>query len=180
LTQKFEHRHLLSANDWDLLGNIIGNPLRYPDLVIAPDGVPYLYRWHVFPQNPAAGVYFHIQVQSDPERPLHDHPWDNTSVILSGGYNELWCSDPEIAQHGELRQQDYPMRSLHAGETVFRKAEEAHRLILPPEFTHTMTLFTCGAKRREWGFWYPDGWRPFTDVTRTEDGRSVHIKKRGS
>jgi hypothetical protein len=73
------------------MGSIIGNPLRYPDLVIAPDGKPYLYRWHVFPQNAAAGVYFHIQVQSDPERPLHDHPWDNTSVILSGGYDELWC-----------------------------------------------------------------------------------------
>jgi hypothetical protein len=91
LTQKFEHRHLLSVDDWQLMRSILGNPLRYPDLVIAPDGVPYLYRWHVFPQNPAAGVYFHIQVQSDPERPLHDHPWDNTTVTLVNGYDEIWC-----------------------------------------------------------------------------------------
>jgi hypothetical protein len=178
MTQKFEHRHLLSVDDWQLMGSILGNPLRYPDLVIAPDGVPYLYRWHVFPQNPAAGVYFHIQVQSDPERPLHDHPWDNTTVVLSNGYDELWCEEPEGWPHSVGTDRDcYPIRELRAGMTVFRKAEEAHRLILPPEFPYVMTLFTCGMKRREWGFWYPDGWRPFTDVTRTEDGLSVHIKR---
>jgi hypothetical protein len=42
--------------------------------VIAPDGQPYLYRWHVIERNPEANTYFHIQVDDDPERPLHDHP----------------------------------------------------------------------------------------------------------
>lgn len=173
---KFMHDYLLAVADRILMAKILGNPFRDPDLVIAPDGVPYIYRWHVIPQNPQCGTYFHIQVSDDPERPLHDHPWDNMSVILSGGYDELW--DPRPWQ--ECSKFCLPeTRQLRQGDVVFRKAEEAHRLLLPKEFSHTMTLFSTGPKRREWGFWYKDGWRPYTDVTRTQDGMSVHVKPEG-
>lgn len=176
MTQAFQHRHLLTTDDYLLMGSIIGNPLRYPDLVIAPDGQPYLYRWHVA-RGEKASVYFHIQVSSDPERPLHDHPWDNMSVILSGGYDELWDDRPWDGDHGDPPSPPYVTRRLRAGMTCFRKAEEAHRLLLPECFSYTMTLFSCGPKVREWGFWYPDGWRPYTEVTQTADGKSVHIKR---
>lgn len=173
MTARFLHRHLLTNGDWHLMDSILGNPLRYPDLVIAPAGEtePYIYRWHLA-RTAQACLYFHIQVASDPARPLHDHPWDNTSVILSGGYDELWEEAPWIlADYG-----DPPARKLRAGDMVFRKAEEAHRLLLPEGIPYAMTLFTTGPKRREWGFWYEDGWRPFTDVTATTDGVSVHVK----
>lgn len=169
------------AFDWNLLAEkdqrtaaaILGGELHAPDLEIAPDGTPYLYRWHVIPRNREANVYLHVQVASDPERPLHDHPWDNQSVILAGGYIEIVQKTPPLGR--ETRTTRY------LGDTVHREAEEAHRLILPFSVPYTMTLFTTGPTRRTWGFWianhrgYPT-WYPHTDCIReTEDGRSLFI-----
>ena len=150
-------RQILSPNDdW---------APRQPDLVIAPDGEPYLYRWHVIPRNEHANVYFHIQVTDDPERPLHDHPWDNTSVILAGGYDEM-CMNLHLGE-------DYTVRRRE-GDVVHRLAEEPHRLLLASPLGYTMTLFSTGPKRREWGFWFPDGWRNQRDVIENlPDGRSL-------
>ncbi len=71
-------------------------------------------------------------------------------------------------------------RELRAGNVVHRLAGEAHRLLLPPEFPYTMTLFSTGPNVRKWGFWYGSEWRPYTDVTRQEGNKSVHIKQEGS
>lgn len=164
----------LTEEDFEYAAMVVGgrSKLTRPDLVIAPDGAPYLYRWHVVPKNDKGGLYFHIQVASDPERPLHDHPWDNTSVILSGGYDEIW--EPAPWHHPRHMIVAGITRRLRKGDTVHRRAGEAHRLILPPEFPYTMTLFSTGPKLRKWGFWFPDGWRAFDTVTKTlADGRSV-------
>jgi quercetin dioxygenase-like cupin family protein len=154
-----------SERDFGIARQIIGE-YRAADLILAPDGEPYLYRWHVIPRNDTGNVYFHIQVRSDPERPLHDHPWDNTSVILAGGYDEVYT--PIWGAGGQYK------RELRAGDMVFRRAEEAHRLILPPEIPYTMTLFTTGPKRRIWGFHYPDGWVPNTAVCVEQGNVSYH------
>lgn len=147
--------------------------LRAPDLVIAPDNKPYIFRWHVTPPKGDANVYFHIQIADDPERPLHDHPWDNFSVILSGGYDETWQQFPPDGQ--------MYTRAFRKGDTVFRRGTEAHRLLLPPGVEYAMTVFSTGPKVRDWGFWYPDGWRDWRDMTRLIDGNvSVHVKEEGS
>lgn len=156
----------LPNKDWVVGRSILGH-WRDPDLIIAPDGNPYLYRWHVIPQNTKANVYFHIQVASDPERPLHDHPWDNTSVILSGGYDEIWNPTPWLHEPGHTSREQ-PPRQLRAGDVCHRRAGEAHRLILPPDIPYTMTLFTTGPRVREWGFWFEDGWKSYKDVTVNE------------
>ncbi len=164
----------LTPEDKALAFGILGDRNSYePDLVIAPDGEPYLYRWHVIPHalKKLAGVFLHIQVASDPERPLHDHPWDNTSVILGGGYDEQWSGEPWF--YPRWMDLEYHVRRLRRGDTVFRKATEAHRLILPPEFPYTMTLFTCGPVVREWGFWFKEGWRNADDVLRMEGRNSI-------
>lgn len=145
---------------------------REPDLTIAPAGdkEPYLFRWHVFPRNVAgANCYFHIQVASDPERPLHDHPWDNCSVILAGGYVEVIDQNPA----DEFPPEVYT-RSV--GDVIYRKATWAHRLILPREHPYTMTLFQTGPVLRDWGFWFPDGWRPHVQVVRDEAGVSTFLQ----
>lgn len=151
--------HILDADDYKLACDIVGGDewLEYPDVVLAPDGEPYLYRWHVIYNNAHGNVFFHIQVRSDPERPLHDHPWDNTSVILSGGYDEFYEPSPQLVPLGADGSFTRMMRCLRKGDTVHRKATTAHRLILPSDIPYTMTLFVTGPKRREWGFWYPDG-----------------------
>ena len=135
---------ILSARDQEIMTALVGSINRQPDLTIAPHGVPYLYRWYVVPKDDDRGqVYFHVQVASDPDRPLHDHPWDNTSVIISGGYQELICA-PGQPVYVEYR---------NKGDVIFREASLSHRLILPDGVPYTMSLFTTGPVTRDWGFW---------------------------
>lgn len=142
---------------------------REPDLVIAPDGKPYLYRWHLQSGDKGPGMYFHIQVDSDPERPLHTHPWDNMSVILAGaGYQEILQRLPPNG--------DTLVFARKPGDVIFRKAKEAHRLIMPKDGLYTVTQFAFGPKINEWGFWYESGFRHHKDVTVLKDGVSVHVK----
>lgn len=144
----FDLHPIIAEEHWGLACRHIGSLYRPPDLVIAPDGNPYLYRWHVIPRNPDANVYFHVQVASDPERPLHDHPWDNTSIILAGGYEELVDNG---SPHGFIQS-----HRRRPGDVIHRAAEQAHRLILPGDTPYTMTLFCTGPKARTWGFWCSD------------------------
>lgn len=170
MSHQFNFKLLDDEDRWTMI-KFIGDE-REPDLVIAPDGNPYLYRWWVTPPHGPSNVYCHVQVDDDPERPLHDHPWDNTSVILSGGYKETispFPFDPSFATTSEFIRQK--------GDVIFRKAPWPHRLELLDGCKYAMTLFVTGPKIREWGFWYPDGWRLWTDVTKQIDGnKSIHIK----
>lgn len=164
---------LLSLDDCQNLEHFVDKEyggIPEPDMTIAPDGKPYLYRWHVVPRNPIANVYFHLQVASDPERPLHDHPWDNTSVILAGGYTELYSPNPGGKFH------DVEEFARKPGDVIHRKAGHAHRLILPEGVKYTMTLFTTGPRIRDWGFWKDRQFTPAKDVIETVDGIS---KQRG-
>lgn len=160
--------HLLSGDDWNTFCRFVPN-LREPDLVIAPDGEPYLYRWHIIPRNSEANVYFHVQVADDPERPLHDHPWDNTSVILAGGYLET------------LQQTGMPERVYRRekGQVIHRRAEWPHHLRLAPGKRYAMTLFSTGPKVRDWGFWVPGPdarpiWFKWTDLVEMRGDRSLY------
>jgi len=153
--------------------------LWHPDLTLAPDGAPYLYRWYLVGGNTTEGhkieiapanVMLHIQVQSDPERPFHDHPWENTSVIVSGGYEERLQSLPP---YGEVE-----IFHRRAGDVVHRAATEAHRLVLPEGVPYAMTIFSTGPKVRDWGFWYGDDWHHNKrHVDARDGGVSVHVNR---
>lgn len=164
---------MLKAEDRAIVDNLLGKSPRAPDLTITTEeGADYLYRWHMTERSYEANDYFHIQTSSDPERPLHDHPWDNMSVILAGGYNELRQENPP---DGTV------MRVVRAGATVFRKAHEAHRLILPPGIPYTMTRFFTGPAKKDWGFWIARDWYPASLCTRDiGGGRSVFIYPPGT
>lgn len=163
-----DNKHFVRAND--ILAPV-GKSLTRPDRIIAPDGKPYLYRYHIVKTSMAC-VYLHIQVRSDPERPLHDHPFDNQSVILGGGYDEVYRTSPIPYMWPE----NHENRRVRSGDVVHRKAEEAHRLVLPKDIPYSLSVFSTGRHRRAWGFWYPDGWRDFRTVTREEGNISFHIK----
>ncbi len=167
---------ILSSTDFKLAEKYLGGGMRIwaPDLVISPDGNPYLYRWHLTEHKLPAQVYFHIQVADDPARPLHNHPWDNMSVILSGGYKEtLSCFE------GRPTQISTSVFIRSKGDVIYRRSGQAHRLEMQYGVPYTMTLFSTGPKVRDWGFWYPDGFRRYEEVTTTVDGVSVHINKEG-
>lgn len=155
MTSGFDFSRFVDAyantKDLDLWAEqIIGS--RPPDFVIghAPLG-DYLRRWYVVPRNAGLNLYLHEFVRSDDDRALHDHPWDNASMILRGEYDEH--------MPGEVIRRS-------AGDVVSRSAADRHRVELVNE-APVVTLFATGPKIREWGFWCDGGdrfvhWRDFT------------------
>lgn len=138
---------LLKPEDWATVSTILGGSVRPPDETIYSGGKPYIYRWHVIPRRAVGcNIYLHLQVADDSERAMHDHPWSNQSVILSGGYvEEFWKMPPWTSTKG--------VRTIKKGDVVHRGPEEAHRLKLLTEQPYTISLFSTGPVVREWGFW---------------------------
>jgi hypothetical protein len=125
-----------------------------PDFVIGAD---YLRRWWIVPRNKLCNVYLHEILHSDDDRALHDHPWDNTSMLLEGSYIE---HTPEGSFDRE------------AGSIIHRKATDAHRLEIP-EGGRAISLFFTGPTIREWDFHCPQGWRHWRDFVDTRDSGQV-------
>lgn len=127
---------------------------RAPDFVIGDD---YLRRWWIVPRNKLCNVYLHEILHSDDDRALHDHPWDNTSMLVEGSYVE---HTPEG-------------RFVHgAGSVVHRKATDAHRLEIPAG-SRAISLFFTGPMVREWGFHCPQGWRHWREFVDARDAGQV-------
>lgn len=136
---------------------------RSPDFLIGPKSDPYLRRWWVIPRNRFFNIYLHNIRHSDDDRALHDHPWANCSIILSGGY---WEVTPN-ALHWRKR-----------GSITFRRATAAHRLAL--DETHPeggnkpcWTLFITGPAVREWGFHCTKGWVHWRDFVDERDSGAI-------
>lgn len=127
---------------------------RAPDFVIGDD---YLRRWWVIPRNEGCNIYLHEILHSDDDRALHDHPWDNTSMLLAGSYIEHTPNGVYLRQ---------------AGSIVTRKATDLHRLEVP-EGGRAVSLFMTGPKVREWGFACPQGWRIWTEFVDARDSGKI-------
>jgi hypothetical protein len=123
---------------------------RPADFIIGDD---YLRRWWVIPRNPWVNVYLHDIRKSDDDRAFHDHPWENASFLIEGGYLEH-------APEGSFHRQ--------AGDYVMRRAEQLHRLEVAPGMS-AISLFITGPKLREWGFACPQGWVHWKDFTSETD-----------
>lgn len=136
----------------------------------------YMYRWLLLLPFAVFGVRIirlHRIMRSDADRHLHDHPFDFTSFLLSGGYRETTpcddcsdeladCSTPhpnECTCDGGRRTRLWPRFSV-----VRKRAEDLHQLTLERP---VWTLVFAGAKRRDWGFATESGWVPnwkYSDV----------------
>lgn len=121
-----------------------------PDVVI---GDHYLLRWWVIPRNPFCGVYLHDIRKSDDDSAFHDHPWQNTSILLLGGYIE---HTPD----GVFDRRE--------GDVVHRPAGALHRLEMIPG-QRAISLFLTGPVERDWGFACPHGWVHWRDFTGSDD-----------
>jgi hypothetical protein len=122
-------------------------PLR----VIDEDGRPYLERSFLW-TGWGVTIYLHRFVGSDPDRGLHDHPWDwAASFVLSGWYQELL----------EGRTRRVRFFNWLRGTTY-------HRVLLPHEGSEAWTLFVHHAKNsKSWGFRDVP-----TDPTKTASGEN--------
>lgn len=134
---------------------------RPPDFVIGPKDDPYLRRWHLLPRNRRVGIYLHQMLHDDDDdRALHDHPYNNVSIILRGGYQEVmfrWAPADGFMLPLTVAKDRRPGR----------RAGDAHKLRMLPGVTESWSLFLMGPRVREWGFWCPGGrwvhWKEFTD-----------------
>lgn len=134
---------------------------RPPDFIIGGTENPYLRRWFLIPRNKLFNVYFHEIVRSDDDRALHDHPWWNVSIILTGGYFEH-----TIAAGGV-----HVRRWRGPGSIKLRRAKAAHRLEVGAP---CRTLFITGPRMREWGFHCPEaGWRHWRVFTSGPNGETI-------
>jgi hypothetical protein len=114
-------------------------------------GEPYLERYHLFRLPGGGGAYIHRFLSSDPDRGLHDHPWNRAlGIVLSGGYLEQRKTGDGVVE-----------RILGAGSVNRLTGEDFHRIVLPHKH-QAWTLFMHSAKVRDWGF-----------VTRDENQRET-------
>lgn len=104
----------------------------------------YMRRWIL--RTPWGTLRLHNILRSDEDRHLHDHPFDFTSLLLTGGYDEV---TPKHFHASQL------VKSWPRFSIVRKRAEESHRLIVHKPL---WTLVVSGPKRRSWGFHTEQGW----------------------
>lgn len=122
-----------------------------PTLVLyADDGSVYLERW-AMKRDKSGVMYVHRFSGPDPDRPLHDHPYDFVSIILAGGYTET----VQNAEGGL----DTVKRC--AGDVILRRAETPHRITEIAAPGQTWSLVLSGPRVRTFGFHTDDGWMPW-------------------
>lgn len=134
---------------------------RAPDFIIGGSDNPYLRRWWLIPRNRFFNIYLHQFLRSDDDRALHDHPWVNCSILLSGEYTEVLPTKGGTTTS----------RVLTAGSMAFRWPSQAHRVHL--HAGPCWTLFITGPRVRQWGFWCPKGWVHWQDFTAGPRGEIV-------
>lgn len=165
-----------------LAKRIARRAMRRPaDFTIGGQLSPYLLRWYVTPWSGAyrntlpaqrtawqrlvfalPAIYVHEFRRSDDDRALHDHPWVNASILISGTYTEHTISAGGV-HHRTTRA---------PGDIVLRRSTAAHRVEITPG-TRCRTLFITGPRVRDWGFHCPHGWRPWREFVAADDRGAV-------
>ncbi len=102
---------------------------------------PYLEKWLIDRGDQGIALYLHHFIRSDADGEWHDHPWDNETLVIEGGY---WECTPA------------GRRWLGPGDRVSRKATDFHRVELEPGI-RPYSLFYHGTKINEWGAMGTDG-----------------------
>lgn len=83
-----------------------------PVKTIDIDGKPYLERYYIGTQPDGTQCWLHHFLTADGDRHLHNHPWDATSTVLSGGYTERLFND-HTEDYSPGDQNHIPAGKLH-------------------------------------------------------------------
>lgn len=178
---------LSDLQDW-AFNLITSNPT--PDVTIGDPNDPYLLRWFVIPRNPFAKIYLHRFLSDDEDRAFHDHPSDNTSVLIEGAYLEYTPVGTFFRQAGQTfsrkatdahrvallneaslqaaRALTHPDPAIPLGPEALRHIELNQRSLLPK--IPATTLFITGPLLRQWGFHCPNGWVHWKDFISVSAG----------
>jgi len=142
---------------------------RAPDFVVGGTENPYLLRWHGLRRNAVGNVYLHDFRRDDDDRALHDHPWPSLSICLAGMMRETYAPRSIWVRPGDDPRDPalHRTRVVAAGDVVWRGPRFAHRLEVVAR--PALTLFLTGPRVREWGFWCPQGFRPWQQFVAPDD-----------
>lgn len=119
----------------------------------------YLIRWFVI-RTKHLGLFIHKFVRSDEDRALHDHPWSFLVIPIWRGY---WEHYEIFGNHLPPGRTFKCRRVLPILGARIRQATYRHRVELI-DGKPSWSLFFRFRKRREWGFWMPEGfvhWNTF-------------------
>lgn len=136
---------------------------RWYDIVI--NGEQYLTRLTLV-KTPWFSVKLHWIHKADPDRDLHDHPWNFTSFVLRGQYKELVCDKPDTralwlrAEAVRTANSRTPIKERLIRWFNHKNTRSAHRITeVSPKL---LTLVVTGPKTKSWGF-YDEGTFKYTD-----------------
>jgi hypothetical protein len=136
-------------------------------IILSNQDEPYLERYHLLRLPGGGGIYLHRFLASDPDRGLHDHPWDRAfGLVLTGGYKEL-----RLAPQGDGEK--IVEQRLGPGSINNIRGDDFHRIVLP-DAREAWTLFGHTRKYKDWGFVNLDAagqrhYQPHEDVTHEPD-----------
>lgn len=133
-----------------------------PHFVIGGPDAPYLRRWHITPRGAGPAVYLHQFLRSDDDRALHDHPYESTSILMTGSYREHLPEGAVLRPRGSVVQRD--AMTPHRVELLRNDAGAE----IP-----VWTLFLTGPRVRDWGFHCPKGWVPWQDFVDARDSGAI-------
>jgi hypothetical protein len=130
-------------------------------------------------------IVLHQFIRGDDDGALHNHPYDFTTTILHGGYDEVVCPAAasgyyfdEFDRYVSIRMRG-PREALwitvprRAGDQVHKSSDAIHMATNP--LPDTWTLVQTGPRVRDWGFFPPGkpfvSWRQFVQHTTVVGGR---------
>lgn len=116
---------------------------RLPCRLIKIDDKPYLERYYVGRIGKRI-FYLHRFVSTHPNEPVHDHPFDGLSIVLTGRYLEK----KPIIPWGGGNIQGYYHKVIHIINKVPGNSFHAITDVEP----ETWTLFSHGERYKPWGF----------------------------
>ena len=114
--------------------------------IISKAGKVHFRRYRLL-KTPWFALYIHQICESDMDDDMHDHPWNFSSLILSGAYQETYLLAPDFDKGGS--------RCYLSGDVIEHESGDIHKIKLLTSEVWTL-VFTSGPKR-EWGYQLKDG-----------------------
>lgn len=121
----------------------------------------YLARLRVV-ETPWGGILLHALRRPDNTRALHDHPWTFWSIIVSGGYQEIFAPNlaAAVARGTSIEEpgpSDNEVQRIWKWLSIHRIHRGEFHAITELAATPTWTVLLVGPRRSDWGFATPAG-----------------------
>ena len=123
------------------------------DMLPHADGTSYMRRWMML----GGRVRLHMFDSPDGDMP-HDHPFSFMAITLFGSGKETLYSRAEMTHDSGVVAVWPRQRSIIPLLPRFYEATDVHRI---NQCRRLVTLVFAGRRKRDWGFWVPNGygWR---------------------